>query len=111
MHTEEMHGKPASNMADELVKNKSVEEVETSQVSAKHSNVAAAQRMSAEEFLETEKGLKRKLDTRLMMPIVFIYILNYLDRLGCHGDDPRLLTATGITSPLPKLLVSKKACS
>lgn len=106
-----MHGKPLSTMANELVKDESVEEVETTQVTAKQNNVAAAQRMSAEELLETEKRLKRKLDARLMAPIVFIYILNYLDRFGHQSVDLRLLTAIGTTSPLPKLLVSRKACN
>lgn len=40
-----------------------------------------AQPMSEEEFTALEKQLKRKLDIRLTSMIVFIYILNYLDRV------------------------------
>lgn len=39
------------------------------------------QQMSDEEFHSVEKRLKRKLDIRLTAMIVFIYILNYLDRV------------------------------
>lgn len=81
--------------ADETVKLEKIEEIETAAKTAQNKTVTIAQQMSAEEFLEVEKRLKRKLDTRLMAPIVFIYILNYLDRCGlsapmhaCH-----LLTA------------------
>lgn len=49
--------------------------------------LAQAQRMSDEEYLDAEKRLKRKLDVRLMAAILFIYILNYLDRVSnsCHS--------------------------
>jgi len=40
------------------------------------------QQMSEEEYARVEKRLKRKLDLRLTAVIVFIYILNYLDRVS-----------------------------
>lgn len=40
------------------------------------------QQMSDEEFARIEKRLKRKLDLRLTAVVVFIYILNYLDRVS-----------------------------
>lgn len=52
--------------------------------------IAIAQQMSEEEFLDNEKSLKRKLDLRLTSVVVFIYILNFLDRVGTiapHGDE------------------------
>lgn len=56
--------------------------------------------LSAEERDDMEKKLVRKVDTRLLIMIVVMYILNYLDRnniasaklaglekdLGMHGD-------------------------
>lgn len=42
--------------------------------------------MSNEEFRNVEKRLKRKLDIRLTAMIVFIYILNYLDRVCFPGS-------------------------
>jgi hypothetical protein len=41
--------------------------------------------MSEEEFLDDEKSLKRKLDLRLTSMIVFIYILNFLDRVSTNS--------------------------
>jgi hypothetical protein len=41
--------------------------------------------MSEEEFLDNEKSLKRKLDLRLTSMIVFIYILNFLDRVSTNS--------------------------
>ena len=40
------------------------------------------QQMSSDDFTRIEKRLKQKLDLRLTGMIVFIYILNYLDRVG-----------------------------
>ena len=45
-------------------------------------NTSFPLQMSEEEYHATEKRLKRKLDLRLMASIVFIYILNYLDRVS-----------------------------
>lgn len=36
--------------------------------------------MTLEERKELERKLVRKLDLRLMVPAIFMYILNYLDR-------------------------------
>lgn len=47
-----------------------------------NTRLAVAQQMSEEEFLDNEKSLKRKLDLRLTSMIVFIYILNFLDRVS-----------------------------
>jgi hypothetical protein len=44
--------------------------------------------MSDEEFLDNEKSLKRKLDLRLTSMIVFIYILNFLDRVSIKSARP-----------------------
>jgi hypothetical protein len=44
--------------------------------------------MSDEEFLDNEKSLKRKLDLRLTSMIVFIYILNFLDRVSIQSARP-----------------------
>lgn len=50
---------------------------------------AAVQPMSEEEFATVEKRVKRKLDIRLTSMIVFIYILNYLDRVQLTAvNDP-----------------------
>lgn len=62
------------------------------------------QQMSSDDFTRIEKRLKRKLDLRLTGMIVFIYILNYLDRVGLispNVDDlHRILNAvTRTTSP------------
>ena len=46
---------------------------------------AVAQQMSEEHFASVEKRLKRKLDIRLAAMIVFIYMLNYLDRVCVHA--------------------------
>lgn len=58
-----------------------IEKVDEVQVED-NSRVAVAQQMSEEEFLDSEKSLKRKLDLRLTSMIVLIYILNFLDRVG-----------------------------
>lgn len=44
--------------------------------------LSRVQQMSSDEFTRIEKHLKRKLDIRLTGMIVFIYILNYLDRVS-----------------------------
>jgi hypothetical protein len=73
--------------------------------------VATAQQMAEEEFLDHEKSLKFKLDLRLTSMVVFIYILNFLDRVGTiapHGDQV-LLKQTGRTiSRHQRLPASKK---
>jgi hypothetical protein len=43
--------------------------------------LAEAQQMSPEELLDVEKGLKRKLDTRLLACVWVIFVMNYLDRV------------------------------
>ena len=43
--------------------------------------LALAQDMTVEEFQAAEKSLKRKLDTRLLLTMWVIFIMNYLDRV------------------------------
>lgn len=38
------------------------------------------QHFSPEEYKEAERRLVRKLDARLIAPLIIIYIMNYLDR-------------------------------
>lgn len=92
MHAQAKQEDLSRNVADDLIKSESVEEVETAQSSAREKNIVLAQQMSEQEFLEAEKRLKRKLDVRLMAPIVFIYILNYLDRSAFLTNDTLFLT-------------------
>lgn len=70
-----------------------IEKIDEKRVEAS-SRVAIAQQMSDEEFLDNEMSLKRKLDLRLTSMIVFIYILNFLDRVGIDEfyQDKLLLT-------------------
>jgi hypothetical protein len=73
--------------------------------------VAVAQQMAEEEFLDNGKSLKRKLDLRLTSMVVFIYILNFLDRVGIigHHENKLSLTWTDRTTSLhQRLPVSKK---
>jgi hypothetical protein len=65
-------------------KEKEMERIEKSEIQS-HTWVAVAQAMSEEEFLDDEKSLKRKLDLRLTSMIVFIYILNFLDRVSTNS--------------------------
>jgi hypothetical protein len=65
-------------------KEKEMERIEKSEIQS-HTWVAIAQAMSEEEFLDDEKSLKRKLDLRLTSMIVFIYILNFLDRVSTNS--------------------------
>lgn len=41
-----------------------------------------AQNMTEEVFLEAEKKLRRKLDSRLLLTMWLIFVLNYLDRVS-----------------------------
>jgi hypothetical protein len=47
-----------------------------------HNRLAVAQGMSEEEFLDSEKSLKRKLDVRLLACFWLIFVMNYLDRVS-----------------------------
>ncbi|KXT14856.1 hypothetical protein AC579_4089 [Pseudocercospora musae] len=68
-------------MAEAIPEKVVVERIEKLSESGEPTNrLGQAQQMSDEEFLDAEKRLKRKLDVRLMATLLFIYILNYLDR-------------------------------
>jgi hypothetical protein len=71
---------PASERAKKNMEK--IEKVDEAMAVEVNPRVAIAQQMSEEEFLDNEKSLKRKLDLRLTSMIVFIYILNFLDRVG-----------------------------
>lgn len=58
-------------------------------INADHNRLAPAQTMSEEEYLDAEKKLKRKLDLRLMTTVWFIFVLNYLDRVGAQYVMPQ----------------------
>jgi hypothetical protein len=49
---------------------------------AEDNRLAPAQVMSEEEFLDAEKKLKKKLDTRLLACVWLIFVMNYLDRVS-----------------------------
>jgi hypothetical protein len=88
---------PASERARENMEK--IEKIDEAMAVEVNPRVAIAQQMSEEEFLDNEKSLKRKLDLRLTSMIVFIYILNFLDRVGIkiHCRDELLLSRTGRT--------------
>lgn len=69
-----------------------METVETG-TDSRYARLSRAQQMSTEEFSGVEKHLKRKLDIRLTAMVVFIYILNFLDRVSPHTSDG---TRTGL---------------
>ena len=39
--------------------------------------------LTAEERIKLEKKLVRKIDLRLLPPVIIMYIMNYLDRVSC----------------------------
>jgi hypothetical protein len=99
---------PASERAKESMEK--IERVGEERVEAEP-RVAIAQQMSEEEFLDSEKSLKRKLDLRLTSMVVFIYILNFLDRVSTiapHRDQVLLKQTGRTTSRHQRLLVLKK---
>lgn len=55
---------------------------ETQSLSSSDNRLLPAQNLTEEEFLEAEKKLRRKLDSRLLLTMWFIFVLNYLDRVS-----------------------------
>lgn len=55
---------------------------ETQSLASSDNRLLPAQNMTEEEFLEAEKKLRRKLDSRLLLTMWFIFVLNYLDRVS-----------------------------
>lgn len=58
---------------------------ETQSLANSDNRLLPAQNMSEEEFLEAEKKLRRKLDSRLLLTMWLIFVLNYLDRVSTWG--------------------------
>lgn len=58
---------------------------ETQSLATSDNRLLPAQNMTEEEFLEAEKKLRRKLDSRLLLTMWFIFVLNYLDRVSILG--------------------------
>lgn len=58
---------------------------ETQSLANSDNRLLPAQNMTEEEFLEAEKKLRRKLDSRLLLTMWFIFVLNYLDRVSTWG--------------------------
>lgn len=58
---------------------------ETQSVAASDNRLLPAQNMTEEEFLGAEKRLRRKLDSRLLLTMWLIFVLNYLDRVSTLG--------------------------
>lgn len=58
---------------------------ETQSLANSDNRLLLAQNMTEEEFLEAEKKLRRKLDSRLLLTMWFIFVLNYLDRVSTYG--------------------------
>lgn len=76
---------PANEQAKESMEK--IEKIDDKRVEA-NDRVAVAHQMSEEEFLDSEKSLKRKLDLRLTSMVVVIYILNFLDRVSVDANLP-----------------------
>lgn len=55
---------------------------ETQSLASSDNRLMPAQNMTEEEFIEAEKNLRRKLDSRLLLTMWFIFVLNYLDRVS-----------------------------
>lgn len=55
---------------------------ETQSLASSDNRLLPAQNMTEEEFIEAEKNLRRKLDSRLLLTMWFIFVLNYLDRVS-----------------------------
>ena len=87
-----MSGLVDDKIMAEAIPEKAVDErIEKLSESGEPTNrLGQAQQMSDEEFLDAEKRLKRKLDVRLMATLLFIYILNYLDRVRAVNPRSKL---------------------
>lgn len=82
----------------EAIEMESVEIQETHDASKEHRNItesllimqmpATLSALSDDDRRRIEKRLVRKLDTRLMAPLIIMYIMNYLDRLVLLLNSP-----------------------